>query len=190
MKYHRTWFRFFDKIDFFLKWFQDRRLECRINNIPFRVSERVQDGLVHAFYVDIEGVLPLSLPQSKLEDARYALKWVIKEVYREFGLQYDHLVWMEDHRESEGKIKTSDDMIGSQDLFIYVVRRGSMHALAHDLNLAISKRVQGLNLPIEFKHIEKLVTIPNISIHGDTFTPNTRTHDHNRIEPMDSNVRV
>lgn len=35
-----------------------------------------------------------------------------------------------------------------------------MHALAHDLNLAISKRVQGLNLPIEFKHIEKLEIYP------------------------------
>ena len=31
-----------------------------------------------------------------------------------------------------------------------------MHALAHDLNLAISKRVQALKLPIEFKHDEKM----------------------------------
>lgn len=156
VKHQRTWFSFFDKLDFFLNWFQDHRQECRINNLPFRVSERVQDGLVYAFYADIEGVSPLALPQSKLEDARYALKRVIKEVYREFGLQYDHLVWMEDHRESKGKIKTSYHMIGSQDLFVDVVRRGSMHALAHDLNVAISRRVRDLNLPIEFKYDQKL----------------------------------
>lgn len=156
VKHQRTWFSFFDNFDFFLNWFQDHRQECRINGIPFRVSERIQDGLVYAFYADIEGVPPLTWPQSELEEARYALKRAIKEVYREFGLQYEHLVWMEDHRESKGKVKTSYHLIGSQDLFVDVVRRGSMHALAHDLNVVISKRVRGLSLPIEFKHDEKL----------------------------------
>jgi len=104
-----------------------------------------------------KGLSPLSVPADELlEIRRRTMKKVFRAKYSEMGGNADRLVFMENHRVSNGFNKTSFHVIGPGEKFLDVKRHGSMHNYAKRLKNMITPEILELGMNIDFHNKNRI----------------------------------
>lgn len=150
VKYGLEEHTFFLSHEDFHTWFTEYREICRKKRKAFSIFEMIIDGYPTAFYADIEGNTPLGASEDELLEIRHTMKRVFRAKYSKMGGNPDKLVFMENHRASNGFNKTSFHVIGPSEKFLDVKRHGSMHNYAKRLNNMITPEILELDMNIDF----------------------------------------
>lgn len=148
IKYGMTEFSSFRTHENFYEWFTAYKEDCKKHDRAFKIFEVIVNGKPTAFYSDIEGTSPLDTTEDELLLIRHHIKDIFRKKYASMGGDADNLIWMEDHRISEGLQKTSFHVIGRDSKFIDAKTKGSMSVFAGKLNDMITPEFFDLGLNI------------------------------------------
>lgn len=150
IKYGMTEFSSFPTREQYHRWFLEYKSYCEENNTAFKIFELIVDGRPTAFYADIEGYSPIDACEDELLMIQHNIKEAFRNKYALLGGDADDLIWMEDHRESDGKQKTSFHVIGRDKKFLDVKRGGAMRQFANKLEPMVTAEVLAMDMTIDF----------------------------------------
>ncbi len=150
IKYGMTEFSSFPTREQYHRWFLEYKSYCEENNTAFKIFELIVDGRPTAFYADIEGYSPIDACKDELLMIRHNVKDAFRNQYALLDGDADDLIWMEDHRESDGKQKTSFHVIGRDKKFLDVKGGGAMRKFADKLEPMVTAEVLAMGMNIDF----------------------------------------
>ena len=150
IKYGMTEFSSFPTREQYHRWFLEYKSYCEENNTAFKIFELIVDGRPTAFYADIEGYSPIDTCEDELLMIQHNVKDAFRNKYALLDGDADDLIWMEDHRKSDGKQKTSFHVIGRDKKFLDVKNHGAMRQFANKLEPMVTAEVLAMDMNIDF----------------------------------------
>lgn len=146
-------FTFFDNFIFFLKWFSQHREKCQKYQKVFEIYELMSTGIDMCFAADIEVYVPINTAETKREKLEFLIMEEFTRIYGKYG-QADKLVFMEDHRPSEYRLKKGEEktpmykisfhVLGKGELFNEMHTKCKMKQLASHVNIELTKTIKAM----------------------------------------------